>query len=53
MTFGSQTSPISDPKGLAQDISGVGHFGTGDYGITVSDSRDIEYIMSLIKPLVR
>jgi predicted transport protein len=40
---------LDDPKGLAKDMFGVGHWGNGDYQIQVDDDRDLEYIMSLVK----
>lgn len=42
-------SELDDPKHLAKDVSNIGHWGNGDYELTVSDTKDIEYIMSLIK----
>lgn len=40
---------LDDSKELARDISHVGHWGMGDYEVKVSDTRYLEYIMSLIK----
>jgi len=40
---------IDDPKKLARDISNVGHWGNGDYEISISDDKNLEYIISLIK----
>lgn len=40
---------LDDPKGLARDVSSVGHWGNGDYEIAIKDTKDLEYIMSLIK----
>lgn len=40
---------IDDPKGLARDVSSIGHWGNGDYEIQISDDEDLEYLMSLIK----
>ena len=39
---------LDDPKGLARDISKVGHWGNGDYEVHVSDTKNLEYILSLI-----
>ncbi len=47
--FGS----IDDGKQLARDVANVGHFGNGDYQIVVSNDNDLEYIMSLIKQVIR
>lgn len=40
---------LDDPKKLAKDVSNVGHWGNGDYEILVTDTQNLEYIMSLIK----
>lgn len=40
---------LDDPKNIARDVSTVGHWGTGDYQITMSDDKHLEYIISLIK----
>ncbi|WP_118196907.1 DUF5655 domain-containing protein [Albibacterium indicum] len=44
---------LDDPKGLARDVSSIGHWGNGDYEIIVSDTKNLEYIMSLIKQAVQ
>ena len=40
---------LDDPKLLARDVSNVGTWGNGDYEIRVSDTTNLEYIMSLVK----
>jgi len=50
--IGAKTGTLDDAKGLAKDVSGVGHYGTGDYLVLVTNDNDIEYIMSLIKQVV-
>lgn len=40
---------LDDARGLAKDVSKVGHWAVGDYQIKVEDDRDLEYIMSLVK----
>lgn len=40
---------LDDPKNIAQDCSIKGHYGNGDYEISVTDTKNLEYIMSLIK----
>jgi predicted transport protein len=40
---------LDDPKQLASDISGSGHWGSGDYLVEEKDSSNLEYIMSLVK----
>lgn len=40
---------LDDPKNLARDISQIGHWGNGDYEVHASDTKNLEYILSLIK----
>lgn len=40
---------LDDPKKLANDVSRKGHWGNGDYELMVTDTQNLEYIMSLIK----
>jgi predicted transport protein len=40
---------LDDPKGLARDVSEIGHWGNGDYEVQISDDSDMEYLMSLVK----
>lgn len=40
---------IDDSKGIAKDVSNVGHYGNGDYLVQVDSDNDLEYILSLIK----
>ena len=40
---------ISEPKGIAHDVSNKGHYGYGDYEIDMKDDSQLEYILSLIK----
>lgn len=51
--IGAKWGTIDDSKNLARDVSQVGHFGTGDYQIQVDSDRDLEYIMSLIKQVIK
>lgn len=44
-----QQGQLDDPKGMARDVSSVGHWGNGDYEIQIKTDEDIEYMMSLIK----
>jgi predicted transport protein len=46
--FGS----INDAKGLAKDMTEIGHFGNGGYEIKVTDDSELEYIMSLVKQVL-
>lgn len=40
---------IDDSKGIAKDVSNIGHYGNGDYLVQVDSDNDLEYILSLIK----
>lgn len=40
---------LDDSKGLTRNVSNIGHYGNGDYELIISDTKDLEYIMSLIK----
>ena len=44
---------IEDARNVARDVSSVGHYGNGDYQIQIDSDKDLEYIMSLIKQLVK
>lgn len=43
---------LDDPRNLMSDASVKGHWGNGDYEIYVSNTDNIEYIMSLVKQLL-
>lgn len=43
---------LEDPKELARDVSSIGHWGNGDYEIVIKDTKDLEYIMSLVKQAI-
>lgn len=43
---------LDDPKKLTKDVSNVGHWATGDYELTVSDTKNLEYIMSLVNQVL-
>jgi predicted transport protein len=39
---------LDDPKGLCRDVSNIGHYGNGDYDITINSKSDLDYIMFLV-----
>lgn len=43
---------IKDEQHIFQDVSNVGHWGNGDYRVTVSNSNNFDYIIGLIKRLL-
>jgi predicted transport protein len=51
--IGAKVGTLDDPKGIAKDVSNIGHYGTGDYEVQVDSDKDLEYIMSLIKQVVQ
>lgn len=40
---------LDDPKNLARDVTNIGHWGAGDCEVVVSDTDNLEYILSLAK----
>ena len=40
---------LDDPKNIAHDCSSKGHWGNGDYEISLKPGDDIDYVMMLIK----
>jgi len=40
---------LNDPKKMARDVSKVGHWGNGDYQISLTPTSDLDYLMTLIK----
>ena len=43
---------LDDPKNLMKDVSTTGHWGNGDYEVAINDTKNIEYIMSLVKQAI-
>jgi len=43
---------LDDPKNLSRDVSGLGHWGNGDYELVANDTKYLEYIMSLVKQAI-
>jgi len=43
---------LDDPKELMRDVSKTGHFGNGDYEMLVTDDKNLEYLMSLVKQAI-
>lgn len=40
---------LDDPKKITRDVSETGHWGNGDYELLITDTDNLEYIMSLVK----
>lgn len=44
-----KSGELDDPKAISRDVSNVGHWGNGAYEIKVSETDELEYILSLLK----
>lgn len=44
---------LDDPKNIVIDCSSKGHYGNGDYELSISDTNNLEYIMSLVKQAIQ
>lgn len=40
---------LNVPKEFTRDVSNIGHWGNGDYDLTISNEQEIDYVLSLIK----
>jgi predicted transport protein len=40
---------IEDTRQKARDVSAIGHWGNGDYEITIDSQDDLDYVMTLVK----
>lgn len=40
---------LDDPKNITRDVSETGHWGNGDYELIITNTDNLEYIMSLVK----
>ncbi len=40
---------LDDPKNITRDVSETGHWGNGDYELSINNTDNLEYIMSLVK----
>lgn len=40
---------LDDPKEITRDVSNVGHYGNGDYEISLKHGDDLDYLMTLIR----
>lgn len=43
---------LEDTKGIMRDVSNTGHWGNGDYETIIKSTKDLEYIMSLVKQAI-
>ncbi|MGL6064255.1 MAG: DUF5655 domain-containing protein [Fusobacteriaceae bacterium] len=49
MWLNAKKGTLNDSKNLSKDVSNIGHWGNGDYEISISNDEELEYILSLIK----
>jgi predicted transport protein len=40
---------LDDPKKLCRDVTKIGHYGNGDYDLSIDPDTDLDYVMFLIK----
>ncbi len=40
---------LDDPKKITRDVSNIGHYGNGDYEISLKPGDDLDYLMTLIR----
>lgn len=53
ITLNAKMGDLDDAKDLCRNVSNIGHWGVGDYQTDVTDTDNLEYILSLIKQLVK
>jgi len=44
---------LNDPERMSRDVSSVGHWGTGDIEVRITDPNEIEYVLNLIEQSYR
>ena len=49
ITLNLKSGELDDPKNVTRDVSNVGHWGNGAYEIKLTESDELEYILSLVK----
>ncbi len=49
MWINQKKGSLDDPKQITRDVSSTGHWGNGDYELIITDTNNLEYIMSLAK----
>ncbi len=48
-----QDGDLDDPKQISRNVSQIGHWGNGDFEISIKTDEDLEYILSLIKQSIK
>jgi uncharacterized protein with ParB-like and HNH nuclease domain/predicted transport protein len=49
LVLNAPVSALRDDRGIARDMSGIGHWGTGDTQVPLEDGSDYGYVMSLVR----
>lgn len=49
MWINMKKDTLDDPKKITRDVSTTGHWGNGDYELMITNTNNLEYIMSLVK----
>ena len=49
LTFNVRFDEISDPRGLAADVTNLGLWGNGDVQLEVDNARQVPYAMKLVR----
>ncbi len=49
MWINAKEGILDDSKKMAKNVSKIGHWGNGDYELTIKNLENLEYILSLIK----
>ena len=49
ITLNINPHEVHDPRGICQDVSGVGRWGNGDTQVLFEDSADLPYVVGLIR----
>lgn len=39
---------LDDPKGICRDVSTIGHYGNGQYDLSIKQDTDLDYVMFLV-----
>jgi predicted transport protein len=49
LTLNLALADVNDPKGFCEDVSDIGHLGSGDVRLSLTSANDLPYVMSLVR----
>jgi len=49
ITINLAKGKLDDPENMTRDVSQIGHWGNGDYLVSLYDEGMVDYVMSLIR----